>query len=280
MITRKRINNEIRDLLVLQAMVEAYEEIAATRMRRIKNSVLRNREFLSGLTDVFSKVKHSYEQDIAQLPKHTTTEKRRIAVLLSANTGLYGSIVHDTTNAFIKYASENDVDLVIIGRLGRRLFDKAALNKKYTYFDLSDSTPDISDLKYVLQHLQRYQTVLVFHGKFKDILNQVPTYTYVTGQELSLTPIDKTCHISCIFEPDLKKLMTFFETQILSTLFEQALYESSLSKFTARMLGLDLASVNINNKLTATRLAKRALKHVVSSKQQSSVLAGISLWRG
>lgn len=276
-------------------MTLAYEEIAATRMRRIKDSVLNNRRFLNGLTDVFRTVKHSYEKEISQLvreeqgvfknrkKKRTSVKSRKkkvVAVLLSSNTGLYGDIVGRTFEEFVQYISSNNVDPVVIGKLGKQAFETKGLETNYKYFDLSDSAQDDENKRGILEYLDQYENIVVFHGKFKDILNQVPTRTYVTGQDLAIKPTERVTTVRCFFEPSLKEVLVFFESQILSALFEQTLYESALSKFTSRMVSLDTASVHITKAIKKANLMKKALKHMEYNKEQSNVLAGISFWRG
>ena len=52
---------EIEDLTGFLDLVEAYEEIAAMRMRRVKQSVLARRKFMDGLNSAFSYVSYAYK---------------------------------------------------------------------------------------------------------------------------------------------------------------------------------------------------------------------------
>lgn len=289
MITRKKLVNEIQDLVALEGMIIAYEEIAANRMRRIKNSVLRNREFLNGLTDIFAAVKNSYKEEVERLLQENkkrnkglakasliVKKERTVVVLLSASSGLYGDIIKRTFDEFAQYVTTNDVDIVIIGKLGKRL--AGTLGKDFTYFELSDSAQDPEGVVKILEFLSQYEHILVFHGKFKDILNQLPARTYITGEDLSAKIAVQAKVVKSIFEPSLEQLLVFFETQILSALFDQTLYESSLSKFTSRMISLDQAAVNIHGRLDDTKLRSKKFKHIAYNKSQSNMLAGLVLW--
>ena len=94
----------IRSYKDFKDMVEAYEEIAARRMRKVKDTVLKDREFFKGLSDVFRFVRHSYEvylQKIRALKSknlYKKTNGKKVVVLLSSNIGLYGDIVFRTFN--------------------------------------------------------------------------------------------------------------------------------------------------------------------------------------
>jgi len=63
--TGKRELKREKDFLInLRTIMETYEEIAATRMTRVRTSVLQNRNFLLGLNSIFKQVRFSYEEFI------------------------------------------------------------------------------------------------------------------------------------------------------------------------------------------------------------------------
>ena len=69
MIGKKYIQNELERLESIKTMVESYEEITATRMRRIRDSVLNTRQFLDGVNSIFSEVQRSYKWEVEALIK-------------------------------------------------------------------------------------------------------------------------------------------------------------------------------------------------------------------
>ena len=64
MITKKETVREIDFLNTLKEILETYEEIAATRMARIRTSVLGSRDFLLEINAIFQQVKSSYQTQI------------------------------------------------------------------------------------------------------------------------------------------------------------------------------------------------------------------------
>ncbi|EKD94848.1 MAG: hypothetical protein ACD_25C00197G0001, partial [uncultured bacterium] len=76
-----------------------------------------------------------------------------------------------------------------------------------------------------------------------------------------------------------KNVAEYFEKQILSLIFEQALFESSLSKFASRMVSLDSAAANINQKIGRVDFdVKKAQHRAINSGIQGN-LAGGGLWK-
>lgn len=276
---------EQETLKYLKNIVQVYEEIASIRMRRVKGSVLQNRAYLEGLMEVFYQVKYSYNREYKALIKKKDKEKgidairstngRTVTVLLTANTGLYGDIIVKTLEKFLADTVEYDTDLVVVGRIGRQLVEPLALERNMKYFDLSDSSEDQTNLRDILEYILNYDKIVVHHGQFKDILFQEPKQTSISGDVLSDTPQDAVTDAKYIFEPTLNDVMTYFEKEILGTIFEHTVHESNLSKYASRMISLDRATERIDRKIKADKLHAQKLAHKTLNNKQIGTLAGI-----
>ena len=67
MAQRKKVLEDLEALNSLKNLAESYEEVAVVRMQKIKDSVLKTRDFLAELSDVFVDLKASYEREIKEL---------------------------------------------------------------------------------------------------------------------------------------------------------------------------------------------------------------------
>ena len=258
-------------------------------MQRVKNSVLNNRVFLEGLGEIYTQVKHSYDKEIAHLKSKAKREQaatvigrngKTVSVLLSANTGLYGDIVRSTFELFLAGIQDKETDVVVVGKIGRGMFDAVApgLDRTdYEYFELSDSTSDPEDFSAIIKHIVEYEKVIVYHGKFESILQQVPFEDKLTG-ELALEGNVAVEEEHYIFEPSLPAVVSFFESEILASIFEQSLHESSLSKYASRMINLDRAVVNIGDSLKKSNFKRQRAHHQNADKKQLGMLASMALW--
>ncbi|MBI2620957.1 F0F1 ATP synthase subunit gamma [candidate division WWE3 bacterium] len=320
MITIRNLKEELQGLKDLETLVNTYQEIAATRMRRVKSSVLRNREYESGLNDIFQQVRFFYKKR-----RHKGALRgngKTVAILFSSNTMLYGSIIEQTFSQFAEYISNNITDAVIVGKIGQKLYkvytdaerarpakqrqttteadnidrkrarpsDSPAATAKtegqalFTpfpkiepqYFDLSDSGADKSNLKKIVEYVLQYEKIVVYHGKFKNILTQEPSQTLIS-EELLGEKVAESAY-SYIFEPSIEEVLAFFESRILASVFEQSFHESNLSKFASRMIALDYASENINKRIELSELKRREMKHRIEGAKQMTQLSGFRLW--
>lgn len=284
--TQRILKEELLDLNGFLTMVETFEEIAALRMRKVKKSVLSRREFLKGIDEAFSYIIYAYSVFKKVLRNKAVanilnTNGRKVLVLLSSNTGLYGDIILKVFEKFAEEVkkSEPDTDVVITGRLGRRFYDSSGSKKTYKFFEVSDSGSSASDVKELMEFLINYADVIVCHGVFKNIMLQDVELTHLTGEVMAIEKSLEGSNVQFIFEPNVERVTEYFEKQILSLIFEQSLFESSLSKFAARMVSLDDAANNINQKLYSTGFELKKANHRDRSKNILSIISGGNLWK-
>ena len=294
--TKSQITDEYRTTSTIKTLLETYQEIAAIRMQKVRTSVLANREFLDELNGIYHQLRYSYETQLMEEranKKHkkkidTSIIKRNgktIVVLMSSNTGLYGSIIVDIFRRFANYlnTTKDNPDVAIIGRRGLAQFREVFPNRKYAYFALEDHIVISKDISDIVDTLVEYEKVTVFHGKYESILTQIPVESNISGElpykaEEAAKYAKEEENIKYLYEPSLEKILAFFETEIMASIFEQTVYESNLTKFAARMINLDSSIVNISDTLKKMNILRQQTKHRDFNKKQISTISGISLW--
>lgn len=291
---KKLIQQEIDFTKSFSLIVEAYQEIAVMKMRRVRNSVLATRDYLSRLSEVFLELKRAKEMQKKQLlekkVKRTTKEQgtdkkldRTVSVLLSANTTLYGDLLERIFQLFLKDIKKGETDLIIVGRVGKRLYDEQDHKRPYLYFELPDVEITLESLKPVIFHLVKYEKIMVYYGKFESVVTQVETVSNITGDEPFITRTElqevPKALIKYLFEPDLDALLAFFEDLIASSLFRQTVHETQLARWASRIMSMEKAQVGIETQMKKLRLSSLKIQKQEQNKSQLERLAGISLWR-
>lgn len=287
MITKKQIEGEMNNLQGLTSMIEAYEEIAATRIKRTRDSVLKSRSYLSEINDIFQQVKSSYRHELDALMKKGKIKDpaklsfvqrngRVLSVFISANTGLYGDIVQKTFDLFVKQIENQQTDVAIIGKLGASLFEDYGIKAPYTYFELSDQNLDQEKLQQIAAFLLQYERVVVYYEQFQSIVKQEAIMSDISG---NLIEENREAEIiKYLFEPSLEKILGFFESEIFSSIFEQTVHESLLAKFASRMINLAQASENTKKRLKYLNFQKEQIKHRDNNRKQLQSISSMSLW--
>jgi F0F1-type ATP synthase gamma subunit len=125
---KRQINSALGELANFESLTETFTEIAATRMQRVRDGVVKSRDFVSGINVIFGEVKANYEQEIAALKRATITNNRKnngktAVVFISANTGLYGDIVKRIFYTFLEDVKTHQADAIIIGKVGQKMLE-------------------------------------------------------------------------------------------------------------------------------------------------------------
>ena len=290
MADEQEIQSDIAELTTLRTLVRAYEEIASYRMKRTRDSVLANRQFLTELNDVFEQVRISYARKVNELAKEKGKpgeEKitflahngKTVTVFLSANTGLYGDIVQSVFDLFIEEIRQGKNEVTIVGKHGLSLFLSEEPDRPYTYFDLPDNAVSSSDLDEIIKHIVQYEEIHVYYGEFINVVQQKPNRLTISA-EISLKEDVVKGKNFFIFEPSLENILMFFETEIFASLFEQSVREGQLAKFASRVMAMDSADVNIAEKLSELKFEKLRVLHRVANRKQLNSMSGRRIWKG
>lgn len=294
MAQRKIISENLDALNSLKDLAESYEEIAVIRMQRIKDSVLKTRDFLADLSDVFVDLKSSYDREVKELLERRKKGDKSILpilqkngkilmVYLSSNGRLYGSVTQKTYKLFIqdlKKPEADNSDLLIIGSAGREMYENSGVGKAFQYFELPDIGVALDHIKQLMDKFLQYDKVHVYYGKFSNVVSQTPIETSITGEDIFeaevLTPTPREDRF--IFEPILEKIFHFFETQIIANLFSQTLLENQLARHASRVNAMEEALIHIEEESKKLTIVRSALKHQLMNKKQQETISGLALW--
>lgn len=263
--TIKDLDNFIDEGESLKSIAQAYCEIANLKTRRIRGAVERNRLFFDEIATIYGIVKAlALEKKIA-----VAKPKKRLCILLTSNYRFYGAINSSLINYFIGSTRElTDVDKLIIGKGGIDYFRATNFLPKYQEIILKDDMPDSLELANLAHLSADYNQVLVFHAKLKSLIVQAATFTDVSAVSLYLREFSKADHpakgqasfLNFIFEPELPKILNFFDNQILTLLLEQTFLESELSRTASRFISMDQAETEANKLIKQYQILKAYTK--------------------
>lgn len=249
--TIKEIDERLEEGESLKIIAQAFSEIANLKIKRIRTAVERNRLFFNEISKIYSIVKA-----FALLKKVAVIKsKKRLCILLTSNYRFYGNINSSLIKYFIGSTRElPDVDRIILGKGGIDFFKTTKLLPNYQEIMLKTDMPTGLELTNLARICSEYNQVLVFHSSFKSLLTQKATFADITAlslylKEFQVKPLDpknKEDFMHFIFEPEISKILSFFDSQVLTLLLEQAFLESELSRTASRFISMDTAETEAN----------------------------------
>jgi len=298
----KNVTKEIAITNLIKTLAQSYETVATIEMKKTRDSVLTKRDFMLRILEIYVQVKENYKNEIEKMRNgkfkmlkslarkkqsdennFLTINKKKgdAVVLLTSNRSMVGSVNLKVYKEFSNFLQDNKgADIIVIGKIGKNFLDSTMPNQKYNYFDLPVKSKDASVIKNITDVLMEYKNIEVFHGKYLNLVNQVGVKTPLTAnldQNTSIQPKK----VDYLFEPSLKQILNFFETQIFSSLFSQTLSETNLANLGSRIQSMEQTVVGTEDYLKALNSKKvKAKKLLAEKKQKQRIIASLIVANG
>ncbi len=277
----------------LKSLVGVYEQLSAMRLQAIRDRVLQTRNFSTNVSSVVSDIRMSYRKQLEDLQQQgklkqlvnlylSQKSKKWSSVLVSPNQRLTGQIVPRMFQLFLQDIKSISSDIVIIGKVGRDIYEQMGLKRQYTYFDLPQEHPAIDDLKPLIIHLLQYSKVDIYHSKFNSLVSQEVVKSDITGEKLLFSSESgkdpDASSRKFLFEPKIREILIFLEAQLLALFLKQAIHESDLANLGSRVTSLESATTHIDKVISKLEYQKRVQTRVIRNRKQRQMLSGMRLW--
>lgn len=269
----KQIGQILEEEQALKLVSEAYGEVAGNKLKKIRGDIEQTRTFFIEISKVFSQVKTVALKRGIALPTKTNTT---IEVLITSNYRFYGALENDLIRFFLK-SSDNNSERVFIGKTALDFF-QGRQNQKTTdkFIKLKTDLPSYEELRQLTAHIKSHQRILVYYPRFQSVLIQKPTVVDITQTPQSDNRSAGAMEfMNFIFEPELDKILNFFDSQITGVLIQQVFLEAELARTAARLISMDQAQQNadqlIKEQKTNLKLAERELSNAHLLETISSV---------
>lgn len=260
--TIREVNETIEEGESLKAIALSYAEIASVKIRKIRAAVEQNRLFFDEIAQVYRIVRQQALANKVSLKK----TKPAVSILLTSNYGFYGNIDTEVIHLFLETTPKFPTDRVVIGKTGLAYLKAMRYFSPYEPLVFKQDLPQPSELKALNAAIRHYAQVLVFYPELHTLLVQKPAATDITQtyqQQFSKTAVLFGSYV--IFEPELNKILQFFDSQIISLLLEQTFFEAELARTAARIIAMDQAQTEAGRYLETQKQLKAHLRRIIES---------------
>lgn len=287
----KDLNDEITFYNSFDSLLKTYEEIAILKMRRNRASVINARKFMDDLYPLFEKVREIYGQKISLATQQESIDEdfemvsfstisrnnKDLDIILTPNDRLVGDIASKTCAKFFEKHNKNN-DILVIGKLGKKIISSSGLSGRFFYVDLPEHS-DEEEFYKIIDYVSNYSGIRIFYSKFISFISQESVGDYlldkdvITGSSMKGEDLDEY-----IFEPDIDQVLNFFEIEIFFSLFKLKVFETELAKLGSRVNAMERASASIETESKKTLNRRLVLEKNLSNQKQLEKLSGFALW--
>lgn len=235
------LKHELEDMETIQFVTSALFDVSAEKIGGLKAAFEQNQEFYTDISDLYGAVKGSAQRR-NELVTASEGARRVLYVPYTSNERFYGSINLETMRAFVHAYKSKPAEVLVVGRTGQTyLRDRPTLVSKADELTFSEDDPSPDEMRSFLNRVAVYDEVRIFYPSFVNVFTQTIENIDITHALVSENAGDVVGEMDYIFEPELPKILQFFETRIRYLLFERAVLETQLSRTASRLFSMNRA---------------------------------------
>jgi F-type H+-transporting ATPase subunit gamma len=279
MTSTKEISRRLRSIRNTQKITKAMEMVAAAKMRKATESVLKTRTYanLSWMTVLNISQSSNANKYLHPLLAKRKETKRVAVILISSNRGLCGGFNSAVLNKAIKSIEIHGnipTDFIIIGSKGVSVYSRYK-HKIIAEFDKLDSVVSVSEIRPVAKLVldsylkEDYDKIFVAYTDYVNVVKQVPrvkqllpveidkedeylgivgkdekiglTKEYVAKKQDKYLSTSGTPYVFT-YEPGGEEILNQIIPRLLEVQLLQAILESNASEHSARMTAMNQAN--------------------------------------
>jgi F-type H+-transporting ATPase subunit gamma len=285
MASLKIIRKRISSVRSTQQITKAMKMVAASKLRRAQEAVVRSRAYSEKLREVVANLASEPSLREHRLVKaHAVESPRVLLVLLTADRGLCGGF-----NANLIRQSElflarhgGTASLVVVGRKGVDYYKKRTTPIRSHYIGigalpLAELVRAMTTRAMTLYIEDEVDEIHLLYSQFRSALSQVPTIE-------RLLPIEVPAEIEnpreYLFEPDREAVVESLLPRFVEMKIFQALLESIASEHGARMTAMESATKNASDMIERLTLEMNRARQATITKELMEIVGGAEALKG
>lgn len=274
--TIKQLNQTIEEGSSLKYIAQAYTEVSSARLKKIRAGIEKNRGFFREITGVLHVIQEAAAKKHVAAKKQT---KGTVSIIITSNYRFFGSLENRLLRYYLVNTSKYPTDRIVIGKSGQTYLRNMGYFHSHHSLTFEKDLPNDKELKGLSDLLSDYRQVLVYYSQMKSVMVQNPTITDISQSAAELEQKQQTGQIDYIFEPEIGKMLEFFQGQIISLLLEQAILESELARNAARLISMDQAQINADEFIHQQKLLLAGGRRTQVNNQLLETAASLLKWR-
>ncbi|MBI4036818.1 F0F1 ATP synthase subunit gamma [Candidatus Daviesbacteria bacterium] len=276
MLTLRQVHQALEESESLKIIAQAYTELAALKLQKIRFGIEQNRTFFQEVKGVLRAVKVAAEKrGIAQ----TSKKKGMISLVLTSNHHFYGNLENQLLDYFVENSTKFPTDRIVVGSTGTEFLKQTKYSYPYKSLVFKDDLPFTQDMHDLVSELAQYEQILVYYSRMRSVLIQEPHVVDLLQQppEQYLNAPERS--LDYIFEPEIESMLDFFNNQITTLLLEQTFLESELARTAARIVSMDQAQGNADDYIKSQRKQLSQAKRATDNNQLLDTISRMINWR-
>lgn len=282
----KELRARIRSVSNTSKVTGAMQLIAASKMRRAQQNVLKGKKYSETLHKLLMNLSSSVDQDQSNIPLLEKREvKNKLMILITPERGLAGALVGNITRKAFEIISSSDVkySILSVGKKGYRFVNSRG-QKIIEQLEIPDR-PEIIDT-YKISEIAidgfidgKWDQVDIVFSEFFTTTSQVPkSQTILPITNDSDDEINE--NLDYIYEPSSYEVLFDLTPKYVRSQIYQSILEAFASEHSARMVAMQNATDNANELIGQLTLDLNKARQETITAELLDLIGGISALEG
>ncbi|MGI4885003.1 MAG: ATP synthase F1 subunit gamma [Janthinobacterium lividum] len=287
MASLKEVRSRIQSVSSTQQITKAMKMVAAAKLRRAQDNIVRMRPYAQRLNDILANLTRATDDDLVSDYGAVREVRKVLVIAITSDRGLAGAFnsnVFKGVAALVAQRYANlpaaNISVMAIGKKANDYFARrGALVGNYTHVfaQLSFDTVRVAAEQAMAGFRDGlYDEVVMVFNEFRNVATQVVR----TEQLLPLVPAEApaatvaTGNVDYIFEPSKEEIVQTLIPQSLKIQLYKAVLESNASEHGARMTAMDKATENAGELLKSLKLTYNRTRQAAITTEILEIVGG------
>lgn len=286
----KEVKNRISSVVSTQQITKAMKMVAAAKLRKAQDMILKLRPYAEKLTALQQNVALSLAEDSISSPFVIERDVEKVAlVVIASDRGLCGAFNSSTFKKAMSLIDQDlktfkNTDALTIIPIGKKSLD---FFRRRSFHVLSEYNTLLHDLSFrsvneVAESLMasfidgRFDRIILVYNEFKNAATQILKSEQFLPIDIDMFAGtgDKKAGVDYIYEPSRKELLSEIIPSSLKIQFYKAILESNASEQGARMVAMDQATENAGELLKQLRLTYNRTRQATITREILEIVGG------
>jgi F-type H+-transporting ATPase subunit gamma len=285
----KEVRIRIASVKSTQQITSAMKMVAASKLRRAQNAILKMRPYAAKLKEILQNLSASLDSGDVNVYAEVRKPEKILLVVITSNRGLCGAFNSNVLRAASQriqneYASQyksGNVSVLTIGRKATEYFTKrdyTVVSSHDSIFDslTYDNAASIATTVMDAFAAKVYDKIEIVYNQFKNAAVQqlaVEQFLPIEAPAETLDTVAKT-NVDYIFQPSKEEIVTELIPKSLKIQFYKAILDSNASEHGARMTAMHQATDNAGELIKALNLSYNKARQAAITNEILEIVSG------
>jgi F-type H+-transporting ATPase subunit gamma len=284
----KEVRIRIASVKSTQQITSAMKMVAASKLRKAQNAILKMRPYAAKLKDILQNLSSSLDSGDVNLYAQKRNPEKVLLVVITSNRGLCGAFntnilrtaVQHMQNDFSTQFQAGNVSVLTIGRKATEFFNKRGIKVVSSHDSVFDSLTyeNVSAIASSVMEAyvnKEFDRVDIIYNQFKNAaVQRVVVEQFLPIEAPAITDVVAKSNAEYIFLPSKEEIVEELIPKSLKIQFYKSILDSYASEHGARMTAMHQATDNAGDLIKELNLAYNKARQASITKEILEIVSG------